>query len=637
MMLAAGTCRLERLFEQPTAALLCVTPSLPDTLRDSAARGSLSPRGDTIGIRNCGGGELRWRAVVQQGSSWVAILPDSGEAGHGAAPTVVFNAATLTLGTYHETIVVRSTNGSGLADVPVSFVIQPCSVTPLRLDDSATAALTLADCGAPHRLGSVARVFSFPGTRNDSASLELAADYDAYLVLDTTLDAARPPLAETHNCLGITGEPCLYYQRLPLNTTYAIEVTSAAAADSGTFTLRLVHPRLPTAPGGLDQVLLDSVTSVSPGATVSQASLLLRAAVTDPDRGDQLHLEGEVRPVGTGFSGPNVPDGAAVANGGVAWVLVTGLSDKTAYRWRVRAADNTGRSGPWAAFGGSPDFVINILHPPSAPTTLGQARPDGSGIITGATIDTNVVLLSGVVSDADPGDSLRLVVEVRPVGTAFFAPTDSSPAVLNGGALQVRVGSLPGATSYHWQARAVDQTGSPGPWVSYGGNAETATDFGIAVLHDPYPPGALAQLQSGSLVPIPVGGIPQSGTVVIQGTLSDPDAGQNVQLDVEVEPVGQNFADQPNYHGAPVPSGKTTRVTVGPFAQDTGYHWQARARDATGNISAWVAFPISPPNPESDADFRYPSLPAFQLVFTVQPKNAKAGMPIAPPVQVTVR
>jgi hypothetical protein len=635
-ILLAATCRLDRLFVQPTAALLCVTPSLPDTLRDSAAGGSLTSRDDSIGIRNCGGGELRWHASVLPESSWVTILPDSGVAGRGASPRVVLNAGTLTPGTYHATIVIRSTNGSGVADVPVSFAIQPCAVTPLRLDDSATAALTLADCGAPHRPGRVARIFSFPGTLNDSASIELAADYDAYVILDTTLDAARAPLAATHDCLGFAGEPCLYYQRLPRNTTYDIEVTSAAAADSGTFTLRLVHPRLPIAPQGLDQRLPDSLTSVSSGATVPQSSILLRATVMDPDRADQLHLEAEVRPLGTGFSGPNVPDGAAVVNGGIAWVLVGGLSDKTAYHWRVRAADNTGRSGPWSVFGGNPDFVVDILHPPRTPTALGQARPDGSGIITGATIDTNVVILGAVVSDPDPGDLLRLEVEVRPVGTSFFAATDSSPAVLNGGALQARVGPLPGSTSYHWQARAVDQTGSAGPWVSYGGNAETATDFAVAMLHDPYPPTALAQLQSGSLVPIPVGGIPLSNRVVIQGTVSDPDAGQHVLLDVEVQPVGRTFLDQPIYSGALVSSGSTTRVTVGPFAEDTGYHWQARARDASGNVSAWVAFPITAPNPETDVDFGYPSLPPSKLVFTAQPKNAKVGVAMTPPVQVTV-
>ena len=107
-------------------------------------------------------------------------------------------------------------------------------------------------------------------------------------------------------------------------------------------------------PQSLDQRLPDSVTSVSPGATVGQTSILLRAVLTDPDLGDSLHLEGEVRPVTVGFTGPNVPNGPAVANGHTAWLSVAGLSDKTSYHWRVRAGDNTGRSGAWASPGAIP-------------------------------------------------------------------------------------------------------------------------------------------------------------------------------------------------------------------------------------------------------------------------------------------
>ena len=629
LVLVLATCRLDRLVQPPRGGLLCVTPSLPDTLRDSAASGSMSPRGDTISIRNCGGGELRWRASVPLGSPWLSILPESGVVGNGSAPRVVLNPASLGTGTYTETIVINSTTGNGVADVPVSFIIQPCSITPIRLDDSSSGTLSSGDCGAPHRGGSFARIYSFPGTADDSASIELSANYDAYVILDSTVYAGSS-LAETNDCLGGIGNPCLYYQRLPTNTLYHVEVTSAAAGDSGAFTLRLVHPRLPRAPNGLDQRLTDSVTSVSPGATVHQSSILLRALVSDPDLADGLHLEAEVRPVGVAFSGPNVPDGQAVANGDPAWVGVVGLVDKTSYHWRVRAGDNTGRTGPWTAFGRNPDFAVNVLHMPNPPTTLGQARPDGTGILTGGTTDTNVVILGAVVSDSDPGDLLRLQVEVRPVGIDFSGPTDSSAAVPNGGPLQVTVGPL-GRSGYHWRARAVDQTGGTGNWVAYGGNAELAADFTVATPHDPAAPSALAQLQSADLTPIPVGGVPQSDSVVIQGTVTDPDPGQTVLLDVEVQPVAQTFLDRPNYSGALVASGTTVQVTVGPLVRNGGYHWQARVRDNTGSTSAWVAFGG---NPETAADFAFPIIVPKQLVFAVQPSQTPVNVAIAPPIQV---
>jgi hypothetical protein len=197
----------------------------------------------------------------------------------------------------------------------------------------------------------------------------------------------------------------------------------------------------------------------------------------------------------------------------------------------------------------------------------------------------------------------------------------------------VTVGPLAGA-GYHWRARAVDQTGSTGNWVSYGGNAELAADFTVATPHDPAAPSALAQLQSGDLTPIPVGGVPLSDSVVIQGAVTDPDARQTVLLDVEVQPVTQAFVGQPNYSSALVTSGSTAQVMVGPLARSTGYHWQARARDNTGNTSAWVAFGG---NPETDADFTFPIVVPVQLVFTVQPSQTPAGVAIAPPIQVAAR
>ncbi len=639
LWLVAVTCRLDQLFVHAEGALLCVTPSGPDTLVDSAALGSTARPSETISIGNCGGGKLRWTASMSRGGSWLSIRPDSGVVETGSVTAqVVFDPAALGDGIYHETIVVNSTTGTGVAEVPAVFYVHPCRIVPITIDDSAAAILTAADCGAPHRPGHYARIYGFPGTANDSVSIAVSAGFDAYVALDTALDAGRPPLSETGDCASAVGDPCLPYQRLPRSLTYFVEVTSAAAGDAGAFTLRIAHPRLPNAPATLDQRLGDSVTSVPTGATVNQASILLRAVLSDPDLGDSLHLEAEVRPITEGFSGPDVPNGPAVGNGRPAWLSVSGLSDKTAYHWRARTGDNTGRTGPWASRGGNPDFVVDVPHPPNAPTALGQARGDGVGILTGASIDTDVVILSGVGSDPDPGDMLRLEVEVRPVGLVFTGPTHSSPAVPNGGQLQAIVGPLPGSTAYHWRARVVDQAGATSAWVAYGGNAESATDFSVAALNHPDPPAALAQQQSGDLSPIPVGGNAAANTVVLSGVVSEPDAGRTILLDVEVEPVGQTFTGRPNYSSPLGASGTTASVTVGPLSENIGYHWQARARDDGGRTSAWIAFPDAPGNPETDPDFTYEvQHPPVQLVFTVQPTATRLKLPIVPPVVVTAQ
>jgi len=182
----------------------------------------------------------------------------------------------------------------------------------------------------------------------------------------------------------------------------------------------------------------------------------------------------------------------------------------------------------------------------------------------------------------------------------------------------------------------MDQSGDSSSWVAYGGNAESATDFRVVVPHVPNPPDALAQLQSSDLSPIPVGGAASSNTIVISGVVSDPDAGQTVQLEVEVLSVGQDFTGQPNYVTPLAPSNTTVSVTVGPLAVNTNYHWQARAKDAAGGTGAWVPYPISPINPETAPDFTYQiQQQPVQLVFTVQPTNTRAGRVIKPAIQVT--
>src|SRR5512143_279705 len=108
--LTPTACRVDQLLIHPQGALLCVSPSEPDTLVDSAAVGSARWRRDTISIRNCGGGELRWTASVTEGNPWLAILPDSGVA--GSAPQVVFDPASLVDGVYRGMIEVVSTTGS---------------------------------------------------------------------------------------------------------------------------------------------------------------------------------------------------------------------------------------------------------------------------------------------------------------------------------------------------------------------------------------------------------------------------------------------------------------------------------------------------------------------------------------------
>jgi len=101
-------------------------------------------------------------------------------------------------------------------------------------------------------------------------------------------------------------------------------------------------------------------------------------------------------------------------------------------------------------------------------------------IPTGGTDTLPIVVIQAVVHDT-AATTLRLEVEVQPVGTAFLdQATAVSQPTPSGTPTYARVGSLADNQGYHWQARVVDDT-AHSAWVAYGGNAETAPDLRVAL------------------------------------------------------------------------------------------------------------------------------------------------------------
>ncbi|MBI4422033.1 MAG: hypothetical protein HY560_14510 [Gemmatimonadetes bacterium] len=216
--------------------------------------------------------------------------------------------------------------------------------------------------------------------------------------------------------------------------------------------------------------------------------------MSDPDAGDRVRLEVEVKPVDVPFTATGTVRGTLVSRGDPAYVRVAGLTDGAAYHWRARAVDETGRAGSWASFGANAesdaDFAIPRRRPPDPPTSLAQLKLDGvTPIAVGDVTNERAVVLRATVSDADPADVLRLEVEVRPVGTAFAGtPTAASTEAANGGTASATAAGLSEGTAYHWQARTVDPAGSQSSWVAFGGNVESAADFAVEVTPPPPPP-----------------------------------------------------------------------------------------------------------------------------------------------------
>ncbi len=375
----------------------------------------------------------------------------------------------------------------------------------------------------------------------------------------------------------------------------------------GTADLEVAIPVPPDPPTSLAQLRSDSTTPIAVGAVIDEASVVLSGSVSDPDVGDSLRLEVEVRPIGTAFTDTPTDSSTFVVSGMPAPVSVGGLSDDTNYHWQARAVDAIGQASAWVAFGGNPesgsDFGVAVPGTPDVPSSPDQLLSDGTTPIgIGQTTGETTVVFGATLIDPDLGDQVRLEIEVRPVGTPFTdVPTVSSGQVGSGNAVTVAVSNLTDDTDFHWQARAVDQGGNASAWVAFGSNAETAADFSVAIPEAPALPTGTDQLQSNATTVIPVGGTTGESTVVFRGTISDPDPGDMLRLQVEVQPVGTPFSDSPGATSGQVSSGSVATLSVTSLADDSDYHWQARTVDQSGRASAWISFGG---NAESAADFR---------------------------------
>jgi hypothetical protein len=128
------------------------------------------------------------------------------------------------------------------------------------------------------------------------------------------------------------------------------------------------------------------------------------------------------------------------------------------------------------------DLVVVVANQPAnTPATLAQFRSDATTTIaTGGFTNETSVVLKASVSDPDAGNTVKLQVEVKPVATAFTNVASAESGLLaSGSTASTTVTGLTNGTSYHWQARAVDNNGTASAWVSFGGNAETAADFSV--------------------------------------------------------------------------------------------------------------------------------------------------------------
>ena len=443
---------------------------LPTAIHDSANVGSTLPQTDTLTVTNTTGGTITWTATTKR--TWVSLSKGAGGAPPPDSVVVTLNPAGLVIGTYRDTVVFRSPEATnGPIRIPIQFdVVRPVlSVKPLTITDAAPPADTVK------RMHSLAVTNAGRGTlawraAPDSAWITLSALADS--VADTitvTLDPSGLPSGTHHGkivvtSLGATGSP----------DTVAVTLSIAAPC--------AVSPIVP------DTVIAGSLSvtdCVAPQRPASRADLYSFPAAV----GDTMSLR-----LTASFNAYLVltdAAGAALAQndecpGETRTACIKNFVVPAAGQYIIEATS--------AVAGEMGTYTLSVVREraPAAPQGLGQFRKDGvTAIPVGFTTPEDAVVFKGTISDPNATDSVRLEIELEPLGSPFTdARTQQSPLVSAAAGSVVVSASAVGLnnTGYHWQARACDRTVRCSAWLSFGGNAETAADFTVLVVPLGTPP-----------------------------------------------------------------------------------------------------------------------------------------------------
>ena len=234
----------------------------------------------------------------------------------------------------------------------------------------------------------------------------------------------------------------------------------------------------PATPTSLAQYRSDGTTGIAIGGATNQATVVLKAVVSDPDPGQSVRLEAEIEAIGSDFDGAGTSVGALVASGSTASVTISGLWVGLGYHWRARTVDSAGATTDWVSFGGNaesePDFSVEQT-PPAPPATVFDGPNTGvDEDYASWTADTSSLLYGNwTASTSSDVAGYAYAVGTTPGATNLVGWTSVGTATSFGKVLApaISVGSV-----YYITVRATDTAGNT--------SATTFSD-GITVIDHP--------------------------------------------------------------------------------------------------------------------------------------------------------
>jgi len=585
LAVSVTTCRLDKLINPATADRLVVNP---DSVHASANVGSLVPKDTTLRVASADGATLTWTATKT--SAWVTLSPSSDSL------VVTLHPDTLSETLHRDTIVFTSPQSVETVRVPVVFDMLPAAaelvVSPTNRNTSAFVGSAQPD------------TFSLRIKNKGALPLTWTAALNATWVTLSDSGGTVPPQDTTSTIVLVTLRPESLSTGTHRDTIIFAAPTAIGAPDTVPITYT-INPCAETAIPTLDAVVSGSIALSDCGApqrSGRQAKLYSVQAAAGDTLTLRLSAAFNAYLIVTNASGATVLDSTdACAAVGIACIRNFPVTTPGTYVIEATTA-NPGETGA---------FTLSAVkeRAPSPPQAIGQFRGDSATAIgVGLTTTENVVVLKGTLNDPNPGDSLRLHVEL--VGVGSGTKPDSSPPVPVGGSVAVRVTPLVENETYYWRARTCDKTGRCSAWQTFGGNVDPAADFIVnAVLEPPAFTGQLRQFGPDGEMGVGQGtggAVLSNRTVTFQASVTDPDPGDLIAIEVEWKQIGVAFDSTNLARGTGVSAGGT--ATVGrsfPVGLGTvNYHWRAHACDQTGRCSAWVSFGgNTDPN---DIDFHVP-------------------------------
>jgi len=213
--------------------------------------------------------------------------------------------------------------------------------------------------------------------------------------------------------------------------------------------------------GSLSQFQSDGSTPLVVGTASNSTTVILKGDLSDPDAGQTVALQVEIRPLGTPFTNIPTAVGSFVsASGGTSAVTVSGLSPGQ-YHWHARAIDSAHVYSAFVSFGGNledqPDFQVGTVNP--TVISVSSISPDGTysygQTITIAVTWSDIVFVTGTpqivlqtgeysgVATYSSGSGTSTLLFTYVVGSGNTA---SDLSYVNTSSLQLHGGTLTGSS-----------------------------------------------------------------------------------------------------------------------------------------------------------------------------------------------